>query len=157
MSDTNNNQDKKKECACKEMTCRTGCTRNHTHKTFFCDKCEPEACKHVYYKSIPTPPVSEWEKKDYEKVGGKIHKILNATMERKLTFKEYEDVIKLIGSVFSISQATKQAYNQGKQEALEWVMSELSKKKKSWAGVMNYKYIHEFVDYQDIKALIKEQ
>lgn len=32
-------------CQCKEMTCKKGCDRNHTHKTFFCEKCEPEACK----------------------------------------------------------------------------------------------------------------
>ena len=32
---------KEEECNCKEMSCTEGCTNNHTHKHFFCEKCEP--------------------------------------------------------------------------------------------------------------------
>lgn len=26
-------------CECEEMTCQEDCTKKHTHKTFYCDKC----------------------------------------------------------------------------------------------------------------------
>lgn len=38
-----------------------------------------------------------------EKIGGKIHEILNETIYRKLTFKEYKKLVKLIGKVFDLS------------------------------------------------------
>lgn len=28
-------------CDCKAMSCKEGCIRNHTHKGFFCEQCEP--------------------------------------------------------------------------------------------------------------------
>jgi len=30
------------DCDCKEISCAENCTRNHTHKEFFCEKCYPE-------------------------------------------------------------------------------------------------------------------
>jgi hypothetical protein len=33
---------KKEKCNCAEKTCKKGCTRNHTHKGFSCEKCEPK-------------------------------------------------------------------------------------------------------------------
>lgn len=36
MKDTQNN------CECEEMSCKKGCTKNHTHKGFWCEKCHPE-------------------------------------------------------------------------------------------------------------------
>ncbi len=38
----------KKECECKKSSCPEGCSKNHTHKVFFCEKCEPETYKKVY-------------------------------------------------------------------------------------------------------------
>src|SRR3990167_8386165 len=30
------------KCKCEEMSCKTNCDRNHTHKGFYCEKCNPE-------------------------------------------------------------------------------------------------------------------
>lgn len=30
------------KCNCAEITCKVGCKRNHTHKTFSCEKCNPK-------------------------------------------------------------------------------------------------------------------
>lgn len=46
------------------------------------------------------PPLMR-NKMDKKKIGGKIHKILNLTLSRKLTFEEYENLVKLIAWVFS--------------------------------------------------------
>jgi hypothetical protein len=54
------------ECDCKEMSCKEGCTRNHTHKGFFCEKCEPEMCQETYKAEPVTPdptPAKEWQSK----------------------------------------------------------------------------------------------
>ena len=45
----------KEECNCKETSCIKDCTKNHTHKGFFCNKCEPEASAKMY----STPPKQE--------------------------------------------------------------------------------------------------
>lgn len=37
-----------KQCNCEEMTCKKGCTRNHTHKGFSCDICKP---KDIYQRA----------------------------------------------------------------------------------------------------------
>lgn len=41
----------KEQCNCVEMTCLSNCDRNHTHKTFWCEKCNPgeqnEKCNHL--------------------------------------------------------------------------------------------------------------
>ena len=42
----------------------------------------------------------EVDKFDAAKVGGKIHKILNSTLTRRLTLTEYSKLVKLIDSVF---------------------------------------------------------
>lgn len=34
-------QPNKTGCTCKEMSCPEDCKNNHTHKTFYCEKCEP--------------------------------------------------------------------------------------------------------------------
>ncbi len=47
------------ECNCKESTCIEGCARRHTHKSFFCEICEPEACKQME-PSQPQPTTDEW-------------------------------------------------------------------------------------------------
>lgn len=39
---------KEKTCNCKEISCQKDCTRNHTHKGFFCEICEPETYKKVF-------------------------------------------------------------------------------------------------------------
>jgi hypothetical protein len=39
--------------------------------------------------------------KQKKSLGGKIHKLLNETMFRKLTFREYGNLVKLIGKLFS--------------------------------------------------------
>jgi len=33
---------KEEKCDCKKMTCLEDCSKNHTHKTFWCEKCSPE-------------------------------------------------------------------------------------------------------------------
>jgi hypothetical protein len=38
-------------CKCAEAPCGKRCSGKHTHKTFFCEKCEPEACKKMYSKT----------------------------------------------------------------------------------------------------------
>lgn len=40
----------------------------------------------------------------YTELGGKIHRILNNTLHRKLTRKEYMEVVELIGKVFKKAQ-----------------------------------------------------
>lgn len=30
------------KCNCAEITCKVGCKKNHTHKTFSCEKCNPK-------------------------------------------------------------------------------------------------------------------
>lgn len=47
------------ECNCEEMSCSDSedCERNHTHKTFWCKKCHPEAYdnEHINYVDSRTP------------------------------------------------------------------------------------------------------
>lgn len=47
-----------KRCNCEEMTCKDGCTKNHTHKQFWCEKCQPQdesACPHNNIESNMCP------------------------------------------------------------------------------------------------------
>lgn len=53
MNKENTNEE---ECNCKEMSCQKGCARNHTHKGFFCEICEPEACKKMREPAKVIPP-----------------------------------------------------------------------------------------------------
>lgn len=43
-----------KKCECAEMSCKTPCSQNHTCKTFWCEKCQPE-------KYSSPLPEQEWE------------------------------------------------------------------------------------------------
>lgn len=81
-----------------------------------CQKCglriqqkprKPTFAETIYPSQInkgfePHQKPSSWEAK---KVGGKIHLILNETLYRKLTLKEYKRVTKLIASVFDAASA----------------------------------------------------
>ena len=65
------------KCECKQLTCKKDCKREHTHKTFFCEKCEPEKDKRMFpaphtldqgkpivqssQRCNPTPEKREWE------------------------------------------------------------------------------------------------
>lgn len=49
---------KERGCRCKEISCPKDCSRSHTHKTVFCEKCEPEAVKQMYPKVVPQEIVS---------------------------------------------------------------------------------------------------
>ncbi len=51
------------ECACKEASCKKDCSSKHTHKQFFCDFCEPEACKKMIEQTKPQPTPDEWERR----------------------------------------------------------------------------------------------
>jgi len=48
---SNQKQPKEEKCTCAEMSCKVGCTNKHTHKGFFCEKCNP----------IPSHQVEKWE------------------------------------------------------------------------------------------------
>lgn len=37
-----------KKCFCMAMTCKEDCKKNHTHKDFFCEKCQPERYEETY-------------------------------------------------------------------------------------------------------------
>ena len=51
------------KCECKKISCKKECKQNHTHKGFFCEKCEPPADKadtlnelvRDLTKSVPMP------------------------------------------------------------------------------------------------------
>lgn len=53
----------KEPCRCKEMTCKVGCKNKHTHKTFFCDKCEPETSAKMYSSPSLESKGMEWEER----------------------------------------------------------------------------------------------
>lgn len=51
------------KCNCKKMSCIKDCSKNHTHKGFFCQICEPEAVRQMNEPN-PTPLESkdcQWE------------------------------------------------------------------------------------------------
>ena|SRR3990167_1015304 len=98
MPNTQNN------CDCKKMTCSENCTRTHTHKGFFCEKCEPER-----YKELNTQKRVE-EIKEY-----------NITFSSRHPNQDDEEVVSEI-----ISQALRQAladnckdcYNKGYEKGM---------------------------------------
>ncbi len=50
------------KCNCAEMSCKKDCVQNHTHKGFFCEKCEPLASRKMFpNKLIKTEQEKEWE------------------------------------------------------------------------------------------------
>lgn len=70
-------ENKEEKCNCEESSCKEDCKRNHTCKTFWCEKCEP-----VY---PPTPQTPEWEER-YETF---INKQVNLTPREIVTFKHF--------------------------------------------------------------------
>lgn len=46
------------ECDCKEKSCPSDCARKHTHKGFFCPKCQPEEVKHEEGCPVGNDPTS---------------------------------------------------------------------------------------------------
>ncbi len=48
------------------------------------------------------------QKETWESLGGKIHKILNETLWRKLTIREHKRLVKLVASVFTMGQQAEQ-------------------------------------------------
>ena len=42
------------KCDCEEMSCKEDCSRNHTHKGFWCERCHPERYEKTYGHQ-PTP------------------------------------------------------------------------------------------------------
>lgn len=58
-----------------------------------------------------TPHQNEWEQKSVEELGGKLHPILNKTVDGRLTVAEYSKVVKLISVMLCQTQAD--AYNKG--------------------------------------------
>jgi len=55
------------KCNCEDISCLEGCTKPHTHKGFWCEKCHPER-----YKDTTTQPEElkkEWEKSFDEMFG----------------------------------------------------------------------------------------
>jgi hypothetical protein len=89
------------ECECKEMTCKEDCDKNHTHKTFWCEKCiKPKEvlgkkiyqCKTFHKDGLPhkcceeigIQEVADWEKE--------FIKFYNATPK----FRECEEFISFI-------------------------------------------------------------
>ena len=62
----------------------------------------------------PTPKEPEWKE-----LGGKIHGILNNTISRKLTLKEYEKVVELIAQVFDKGQILLQSRDREIEQVVE--------------------------------------
>lgn len=52
--DLNSSSNQPERCKCAEMTCPKECKAYHTHKSFFCEKCEPEACKKMEANHTPS-------------------------------------------------------------------------------------------------------
>ena len=59
-----NKMKNKSKCNCEEISCKNNCEKNHTHKTFWCEKCHPE--RYVEEKS-QSPIKQNWEE-DYKKI-----------------------------------------------------------------------------------------
>lgn len=64
--------------------------------------------------SSKTPEAVDVE--GYKELGGKIHKILNETVYRKLTLKEYRKLTRLIGNVFTKAQSSLTALTATRKE-----------------------------------------
>lgn len=48
-------QEEPKKCECKEMSCEADCSRNHTHKEFWCETCQPGRTEEVYGQKETEP------------------------------------------------------------------------------------------------------
>ena len=49
-----------KECNCREMTCKPNCPKDHTHKGFSCELCEPEASAKMRSPEPPKEVIGDW-------------------------------------------------------------------------------------------------
>jgi len=59
------------ECNCKEMSCKVGCERKHTHKGFFCEKCNP-----------PTKEITENNWEEHYPIPKSYNKIISEYVEK---------------------------------------------------------------------------
>jgi hypothetical protein len=89
--------DLKKECDCEETSCQNGCTKPHTHKTFWCEKCHPERYSEELKK--------EWER-EFDSLFGKdkFHPFVANYAETKsfissLLAKQQEEFVKCIPEI----------------------------------------------------------
>lgn len=54
---------------------------------------------------MTTPHQTEWEEKSVEELGGKLHLVLNKTVDGRLTVAEYSKVVKLISAMLRQTEA----------------------------------------------------
>ena len=74
-------------CHCKEMSCKEGCTRNHTHKGFFCEKCEPGGGNVPPYQ---LPPITqEIQNNSQANITPKLHRDEGEVQTFKTATPEY--------------------------------------------------------------------
>src|SRR3990167_4552153 len=63
------------KCECAKMTCNEPCPKDHTHKTFFCEKCQPVLDKElketgsIKVTNTPNPQEKKWKDEYCKKFG----------------------------------------------------------------------------------------
>lgn len=63
------------KCDCEKKSCPKGCDKNHTHKGFFCEVCEPEAVVRMY-------DTTSWED-EYVELYGYLDKYVEGIVGRQ--------------------------------------------------------------------------
>lgn len=134
---TNSQEKKEGECDCKEMSCTKNCSRNHTHKGFFCEICEPEATAKMRGEVQPKIEKNEeWEGELKEKMrewgASGIPSFLIPFIKSLIKKKEegLREKIKRVQNYAEIRENEGAQYAQGHQKAIDDILFLLEQDKK---------------------------
>lgn len=101
---------------------------------------------------MTSPQKENWEKQ--AEIGAKVHEILNSTIHRKLTIKEYQTVIERIDLL--LSKQREEVKQQLEQKIRDLILPELGDEKRPFFGTSfarQHAIVHNQALYKVLAAL----